>query len=503
MISTVNHYSAYNYFSREAGLVQSHAGVRRKTGLSPYCYEYFGSTALLCWRSDAIYTGLRSHLMLAMSAYHFCWRAARNHCRITFVGFDGDRLSRAAHGSWSLHVRRAQTPRDAYPRLRKQNRNPCNTYLGASDNITLARTQDGVREYTHLQQGSDLARYLRHVRATRRISDSGHKVVGESAIVDVSRSRVNVQPVSRSQRDRDAPNAVHGLRYANSLVRSSWSSTQATPGGYYSNPNARVRTRVNAYLTISQKQRHLNVPLESQVQLPRPDYLHGIGPGLGDARTEFGLNAGRGVISVDDRYNSRKIDLNVVTTVGRGVARADILGRARSGLYVQPPAGSERGGRVAYSRLRSGPPRSGAHWIGAHSSQYRRSSGDGDAVFRRAVRAPRPGRFDPGLNAVADTAYRRFVTNPNLSQTDLVIFANPALTPSLVKQARQLGLPTLGLHSALRSGTDTRRRVGNPGLSFGILGNPNNPWLSFNLGVSLLKLNRLASAGARGKPAIT
>lgn len=502
MISTVNHYSAYNYFSREARLTQSHASVRRKGEFLPYGYGYFGSNALLCWRNDAIYTGLRSHLLLAMSAYHFCWRSSRNHCRITFVGFDGDRLFRAVHGSWGLHVRRAQTPRDAYPRLNKQNHKPRNVQQAESSLTANTKCQDGAHAYRSLQRGRDLARYLRHVHATRRILDSRHDPAGESATPDASRFGTGVHSATRSGRNLTGPIAVHGLRYANNLVRSSWSSTQTTPGGYYSNPNARVRSRINPYLTIGQERQHFNTLSEPQTYTSRPNCLDAISPGLGDIRSEFSLNVKRGITPTDDLYDSRKVEPNITSTIGRGVTRAGVFGRVQPSSHVCPPSSSKHGGEVAYPGLLLGLQRSRAHWVGASQPHRRRPKAGGGVTFRRGSKAFQSKRYDSGLNAVAAASYSRFVTNPNLGQTDLVVFANPALTPSLVKQARQLGLPTLGLHSALRSGTDTRRRTGNPGLSFGILGNPNNPWLSFNMGVGLLKLNRLASAGIRSKFAV-
>ena len=493
MISTVNHYSAYNYFSPEAHVTQSRANVDHTSGLTGRRCGYFGSTALLCWRNDAVYTGLRSHLMLAVSAYHFCWRASRNHCRLAFVGFDGDRLSKAIRGSWEAHVLRAQTPRDAYPRLSGLS----HKFRGPNRDEPAYAAADGprLRQRRCLRQGSGLARYLRRARATRARVLCGLHDEFTPSLNPTSRAShryVRLHRVADARSDHDEPGTTHALRHAVNLVRSSWSSTTATPGGYYSNPNARVRNGANAYGGL----RRPSPSRTSRTNPLRPDYASSFGPRLGIGRREFGPNVGR-LNLVASPYEFGGLDASVTTTIGHALARAD--GSAQNGpnAGVQVAGLTERNhaGRISTSELPANPSRLGVHWIKAHGSYSRAQPIGGDGKATRKTQ-PLPGStfYGAGLGATTNAFYGRFVVNPNLSQADLVIFANPTLTPSLVKQARQLGLPTLGLHSALRSGTDMRRRNGNPGLSFGILGNPNNPWLSFNLGASLLKLNRRASA---------
>lgn len=503
MISTVNHYSAYNYFSPEAHVTQSRANVDPTSGLTPHRYEYFGSTALLCWRNGAVYTGLRSHLMLAVSAYHFCWRASRNHCRLAFVGFDGNRLSKAIRGSWDSYVLRAQTPRDAYPRLSGLSRKFRGPIRDGPGNVAADGAR--VRQHRYPRQGSGLALYLRRARATRCRAESGPRddaTSGLNPAAGTTRPYVSIRRAADVRRDYDGPGTAHALRHASNLVRSSWSSTYAIPGGYYSNPNTRVRNRANAYGEL----RRPDPSSASRANPLRSGYLSRIGPRLGNVRLEFGVGVGCSN-PIAPSYDPRGLGATAATTINRALARAGEPGRGHSsaGTRATGLAEHSHADRVPAPRLPGSPSRPGVHWVKTHGLYSRgQPTGDGSTTARKAQKPSWPGFFGARLGAIANASYGRFVVNPNLSQADLVIFANPALTPSLVKQARQLGLPTLGLYSALRSGTDTRRRNGNPGLSFGILGNPNNPWLSFNLGVSLLKLNRVASADLTGlRPTLT
>lgn len=486
MISTVNHYNAYNYFSPEAHVTRSRANADHTSGLTPHRYGYFGSTALLCWRNDAVYTGLRSHLMLAVSAYHFCWRASRNHCRLAFVGFDGDRLSKAIRGSWDSHVLHVQTARDTYPRLSGLSRRSWGPIRDGSGNVAAGNARVRQRRF-----GSSLARYLRRARATRCQVRSGRH---DDATADLNpaaskaRPYVNIRRAADVRRDYDEPGTAHALRHANNLVRSSWSSTYATPGGYYSNPNTRVRNRANAYGELRRPN-----PISTLGANPlRSDYLSRVGPRLGNVRLEFGAGVGRPSPAAPS-YDPRELSATATTTIGRALARANGPGQnhPNTGTHATGLAERSHADRVPAPGLSGNPSRPGVHWVRTRGLYGRGQPTGGDSpAVRKAQKSSWPGFYGAGLGATVNASYGRFAVNPNLSQADLVIFANPTLTPSLVKQARQLGLPTLGLHSALRSGTDTRRRNGNPSLSFGILGNPSNPWLSFNLGASLLKLNR-------------
>ena len=109
-------------------------------------------------------------------------------------------------------------------------------------------------------------------------------------------------------------------------------------------------------------------------------------------------------------------------------------------------------------------------------------------------RLPKMNYYDQGVLKNLGAEFRHFVLNPNLKQADLIFFSNPNKTPGLAKQARYLNIPTIGLMSGLRSSQNPCDAQIVPNVSFGILGNPENGWLSFNTVSTFLSVSLKASA---------
>lgn len=106
---------------------------------------------------------------------------------------------------------------------------------------------------------------------------------------------------------------------------------------------------------------------------------------------------------------------------------------------------------------------------------------------------PNLNYYDQGVLKNLGAEFKDFVTNPNLKQADLIFFSNPNKTPALAKQARYLNIPTLGLMSGLRSNQNSCGAQKASIVSFGMLGNPENGWLSFNTVCTFLNVSLKAS----------
>ena len=515
MISTVNHYSAYNYFSpgtytrysrgrQTCPMVRGPRPARRDT--------YFAAMGLLCWRSDSVYANLRSHVKLTLSAYHFCWRLARNHGRLAFVGFDTDRLSRAWSNTVGLSTQQCQLRRDAYPRLNVDWHHRASTYGQAA---TLGHQPKSVG--SNCGRGGPRDRAGRQLYQLNSSSNPGAKLYADRRDRSEGRAR-RATPASGM-----ALTLAHGASKARSSVL--WAGIAGS--GFVSNPGADFRHWVNGY--NRRWRHHLLV-----------DELKSFGLAWSEAG---GMISGLGVSQRTQRSDFDACRIRKLNSLGPTRPQPKLLrgqGRSRSGHRIElsthvPDVASVARRAMAVPGPRHGPglskyepgsavegaPRNGrlrapnALWVlrqSLHRSSSQAPSGYTQTQTQNPSRPPRgyvgvgttithqtPKKGDcqgvgyaSGLAREAAFEYGRFAVNPNLTQVDLIVFANPAATPGLIKQARQLGIPTLGLDPALRSRADKRRRTGNPGLSFGILGNPNNGWLSFNLGFDLLKLSSKA-----------
>ena len=114
-------------------------------------------------------------------------------------------------------------------------------------------------------------------------------------------------------------------------------------------------------------------------------------------------------------------------------------------------------------------------------------------------RLPKINIYDQGVLKNLGAEFNHFVINPNLKQADLIFFSNPNKTPGLAKQARYLNIPTLGLMSGLRSSQNPCGAQIVPNVNFGILGNPENGWLNFNIVCTFLSVSLKASTWSNTK----
>ena len=551
MISTVNHYSAYNYFSSETRVrfLRANVGVTQRLPKG-HQRRYFEITGLLCWRNDSVYISLRSHLAYALAAYRFCWRAARNHCRLAFVGFDSDRLSRAWLQAWGAHSAHVPYRRDAYPRFLRHPglrlarscaapKHESPRGIGYARDARAYEPSGSSLGAPGPSYGLALARYLRfgvghpfrtgvprdpgqaRNRDRTPSSDGGGRTERGASCSSRPNPVTAAYAIARTVNEATGiagSRASHQPFLAQAQARATSLHVGAVPGGYYSNPDADFRNRTNLYntrgvVTISPSvYPGFNRRSGSNAAAKRN------GPPPRHSMAQQGPI--EGTVASATRRGRGANDDPIGTIVSRVLAAEHLAGSSKGVRVTGPGQRLEHVIRprksitpavspsLSAADVTAGVRRGRGHWV--IQDQARRVSRELAGVnklervpgsyLRHATptaRQPRltavaAGRYRNDITRASSEAYRQFVVNPNLSQADLVVFANPTLTPSLLKQARQLGIPTLGLHSALRSAADARRVTGNPGLSFGILGNPNNGWLSFNLGANLLKLNRRA-----------
>jgi hypothetical protein len=433
MISTVNHYSAYAYFNFSARNRYAYAR-RRPHGRGTE--SYFCAAPLLGWRSDGVYLGLRARAGRGLRALHFCWRTLRNHGRLALVGFGSDQLSRAWWASFRVSAQSRCLVRDAYPRLKPAPWWHGGYGLGLRPRTTPYHTavKPGVNQagVNQAQQGSG-RNYALGVGLTRTLRGMLRGRRGQG---------LRLRPKKGTTRTT-AYAASLQARLTHACGRALAQLTNPRSSGGLSNPDPGFRPRVTVRPARPEIHATGTVGPGSLGPVAAPDSA--INLSLCGPRSDFGGTRGQG----SDERNRTK-SRSDTGTWAIPLVRPEIQGPQHLGM-PRVLQGTTARGRTKDHALK---------------------------------------RVHPGYAACARADRHNWARNPTLSQVDLIVFADASRTPGLVKQARQLRIPSLSLDAGLRRGQDTRRCAGNPGSSFELLGNPENGWLATNLSLTLLNLSR-------------
>lgn len=449
---------------------------------------FFKARPLLCWHNDLAYYNLRLYFLNTLKALHLCWSAARNNKKIAFVGVSGDLLNQASSTCLTSWFKMKSLKRDDIPKIKP-------------DNVDLAfkgahmSNLDG----TSKKRPSGLIK-----RKSRKFMSSNHK---KTSIFHkyarwINTFEQNVQGCKTDGMQSHAPSSAHKNIKTYVLMTKLMKAYEKSACLFLGQNN--VRRLANPGQAVRAASSHLlclrNQDLQKRLQSNWCQLAHRLGQlGLKAPVYNFDLNYTPAESYFESKSNIKSnlknyeaffnlrirrqasyTDQKLVSYAARVQTRIINFLFSRYAVFDTSKRKYKQNQKSYCALLQK-------KFRGAFYLNYRNKTRirRGQFVLRSNLRHTRRTfkphlsympRYNKMLKRIEFYDKSKFATNTNLMQADVLFFVHPDKISNMVRMAKNLHIPTIGIVSGLKSKhkPHLKHSYMSDDVNYPIVGNPDN-----------------------------